>query len=61
LVTRCLPPGLTVEATGSPRFLGNPRERVLLSDPGGIARARPLRRRDAAFRPIDDVGSRERK
>ena len=50
-----------MEATGPPRFLGNPCERVLLSDPGGIARARPMQRRDAAFRPIDDVGSRERK
>jgi hypothetical protein len=48
-----------VEAAGPPRFLGNPRERILLSDPGGIAHARPLRRRDAAFRPYYDVGSRE--
>jgi hypothetical protein len=50
LVTRYLRPGLTVEAVGPPRFLGDPRERVLLSDPGGIAGARPLWHRDAAFR-----------
>ncbi len=48
-----------MEAAGPPRFLGNPCERVLLSDPGGIAHARPLRRRDAAFRPFNNVGSRE--
>src|SRR5262249_10446781 len=59
LVTRYLRPGLAVEARGPPRFLGNPRERALLSDPGGIAGARPLRRRDAAFRPFNNVGSRE--
>jgi hypothetical protein len=58
LVTRYLPPGFAAETTGPPRFLGNPRERVLLSDPGGIAGARPLRRRDAAFRPFNNVGSR---
>jgi hypothetical protein len=58
LVTRSLRPGFTVEATGPPRFLGNPCERVLLSDPGGITDARPLRRRDAAFRPFNNVGSR---
>ena len=54
-----LPPGLAEKAKGSPRFLGNPRERALFSDPGGIACARPLRRRDAAFRSLDNVGSRE--
>jgi len=59
LVTRYLRPGLTVEATGPPRFLGNPWERVLLSDPGGIAHARPLRRRDAAFHRFKNVGSRK--
>ena len=59
LVTRYLPPGLAEKATGPPRFLGNPRERALFSDPGGIADARPLRRRDAAFRHLNDVGSRE--
>jgi hypothetical protein len=45
-----LPPGLTEKTTGPPRFLKNPRERALFSDPGGIAGARPLRRRDTAFR-----------
>ena len=50
MVTRYLPPGLAEKAKGPPRFLGNPRERALFFDPGGIADARPLRRRDAAFR-----------
>ena len=59
MVTRYLRPGFAAEATGPPRFLGNPCERVLLSDPGGIADARPLRRRDAAFRPFNNVGSRD--
>jgi hypothetical protein len=59
LVTRYLPPGSTVEATGPPRFLGNPCGRVLLSDPGGIASARPFRRRDVAFRRFKNVGSHE--
>jgi hypothetical protein len=59
LVTRYLRPGGAVEAAGPPRFLGNPRERIVLSDPGGIAHARPLRRRDAAFRSYYDVGSRK--
>ena len=45
-----LPPGLAEKVKGPPRFLGNPRERALFFDPGGIAGARPLRRRDAAFR-----------
>jgi hypothetical protein len=54
-----LRPGFAVEAAGPPRFLGNPCERVLLADPGGIADVRPLRRRDAAFRSYYDVGSRE--
>src|SRR3954468_16125221 len=44
---------------GPPRFLGDPRERAPFSDPGGIADARPWRRRDAAFRSEDNVGSRE--
>ena len=59
LVTRYLRPGLTMEAKGPPRFLGNPRERALFSDPGGIVGARPLRRHDAAFRCLNHVGSRE--
>ncbi len=53
-----LPPGLAEKAKGPPRFLGNPRERALFSDPGGIACARPSRRRDAAFRSVNNVGSR---
>ena len=50
LVTRSLRPGFTEKTAGPPRFLENPRERALFFDPGGIACARPLRRRDAAFR-----------
>ena len=34
-------------------------ERALFSDPGGTAGARPLRRRDTAFRSNNNVGSRE--
>jgi hypothetical protein len=45
-----LPPGLAEKVKGPPRFLGNPRERALSFDPGGIAGARPLRRCDTAFR-----------
>ena len=59
LVTRYLRPGFTEKVKGPPRFLGNPRERALFSDPGGIASARPLQRRDAAFRSLNNVGSRE--
>jgi hypothetical protein len=59
LVTRYLPPGHCREDGGPPRFLGDLRERALLSDPGGIACARPWRRRDAAFRHFHNVGSRE--
>jgi hypothetical protein len=59
LVTRYLHPGFTEKVTGPPRFLGNPRERALFFDPGGIAGARPLRRCDAAFRRVDNVGSRD--
>jgi len=59
LVTRYLRPGCTEKVKGPPRFLGNPRERALFFDPGGIAGARPLRRCDAAFRCVDDVGSHE--
>ena len=54
-----LPPGLAEKTKGPPRFLENPRERALFFDPGGIAGARPLRRRDAAFRCVNDVGSRD--
>jgi hypothetical protein len=59
LVTRYLRPGPATEAKGPPRFLGNPRERALFSDPGGIVVARPLRRHDAAFRCLKHVGSRD--
>src|ERR671916_1000278 len=59
LVTRYLRPGFTAEAAGPPRFLEDPRARALFSDPRGIACARPLRRRDAAFRQFNDVGSRD--
>jgi hypothetical protein len=54
-----LPPGLTEKMEGPPRFLEDLRERAPFSDPGGIADARPWRRRDAAFRSEDNVGSRE--
>jgi hypothetical protein len=54
-----LPPGLAEKAKGPPRFLGNPCERALFFDPGGIACARPLRRRDTAFRQLNNVGSRD--
>ena len=50
MVTRWLRPGFAEKTTGPPRFLGDLCERALFSDPGGIANARPLRRRDAAFR-----------
>ena len=60
-----LPPGISEKAKGPPRFLEIPRERALSFDPVGIACARPLRRRDAAFRseairevtPLLDVDS----
>ena len=43
LVTRCLRPGITVETTGSPTFLGNPRVPMpVLFDPGRTDRTRPL-------------------
>lgn len=51
-------PDFRVEKTGSPRFLENPCGRALLSDPGGIEGVRPLRRFNAAFRLLNDVGSR---
>ncbi len=54
-----LPPGLAEKMKGPPRFPGDPRERALFSDPGGIACARPLRRHDAAFRHFQNVGSRD--
>src|SRR4051812_45637272 len=57
LVTRYLPPGNCREDDGASQVPGEPRcGRALLSDPGGIADARPLRRRDAAFRPFNNVG-----
>ena len=54
-----LPPGLAEKMGGPPRFLGDLRERAPFSDPGGTACARPLRRRGAAFRHVNNVGSRE--
>src|SRR3954463_1458013 len=59
LVTRCSRRGIAEKVEGPPRFLGDLRERALFSDPGGFACARPLRRRDAAFRHFKNVGSRE--
>ena len=59
LVTRGSRRGIAEKMEGPPRFLGDLRERALFSDPGGIAGARPWRRRDAAFRCVNDVGSRE--
>ena len=59
LVTRCSRRVIAEKMEGPPRFLGDLRARALLSDPGGIACARPLRRRDAAFRHFHNVGSRK--
>jgi hypothetical protein len=54
------PAGSHREGVGASQVPGGPRGgRAPLSDPGGIAGARPLRRRDAAVRPGHDVGSRE--
>jgi hypothetical protein len=59
-VTRYLPPGNCREGGGASQVPGEPRgERALFSDPGGIAGARPWRRRNSAFRFDDNVGSRE--
>src|SRR5437879_127390 len=50
-------PARCPEATGSPRFLTNPRVRAVVSDPGGVACAWLLRRRsDVAFRVQHGVG-----
>ena len=58
LVTRYLPPGLCREDDGASQVPGEPRgERALFSDPGGITGARPSRRRDTAFRQLNNVGS----
>jgi hypothetical protein len=54
-----LPPGFAEKMEGPPRFLGDLRERAPFSDPGGTASARPLRRRDTAFRYGQHVGSRD--
>jgi hypothetical protein len=55
-----LPPGNCREDGGASQVPGGPVcERAPLSDPGGTACARPLRRRDAAFRHFKNVGSRE--
>ena len=59
LVTRYLPPGFAVEATGPPRFLGNPAWTCPALRPRRDRGARPLRRRDAAFRRFNNVGSRD--
>ena len=54
------PAGNCREGGGASQVPGEPRGgRALFSDPGGIADARPLRRRDSAFRHDHDVGSRE--
>ena len=46
-----------VEASGSPRFLGNPScSHAPLSDPGGPAQSHRLDWTDTAFRIPDDVG-----
>src|SRR5207244_2229472 len=60
LVTRYLPPGICREDGRASQVPGEPRcGRAPFSDPGGIAGARPWRRRDAAFRSLNNVGSRE--
>jgi hypothetical protein len=54
------PAGICREDRGASQVPGEPRcERAPFSDPGGIADARPWRRRDAAFRCVQNVGSRE--
>ena len=54
------PAGTCREDGGASQVPGGPLcERALFSDPGGIACARPLRRRDAAFRYYNNVGSRD--
>ena len=63
-VLRCrfAPSGfLHVEATGTPRFLEDPRAHALFFDPGGTASPGRLRRYGAAFRLNDGVGSRDHK
>jgi hypothetical protein len=53
------PAGIYREGDGVSQVPGGPVcERALFSDPGGTACARPLRRRGAAFRHVQDVGSR---
>jgi hypothetical protein len=60
LVTRSLRPGATEKVKGPPRFLGDPEVDVPRSQtPAGSRTPGHLRRRDAAFRPEHDVGSRE--
>jgi hypothetical protein len=51
--------GCAEKTTGPPRFLGNPDVNVPCSPtPAGSRAPGQLRRRDAAFRPVNNVGSR---
>jgi len=49
----------STEGRRPPRFLGDLRARAPLSDPGGSASPWPVRGDDAAFRHVNDVGTRE--
>lgn len=60
VVDRVLLPGIEVEASGSPRFLGNPLWTCHALRPRRDLHARPLRHFGAAFRFSNGVGSRER-
>jgi hypothetical protein len=60
LVTRYLPPGSAEKVEGPPRFLENPKVNVPRSPtPAGSQAPGQLRRCDAAFRCVQNVGSRE--
>ncbi len=57
LFTAAPPPILLVETIGSPRFLGSPCTRALLSDPGGPLH-QTIRCSDIAFHTKNSVGNR---
>ena len=44
------------ETSGSPRFLGNPRSRAAVVDPGAAGQLKALDLSDVAFRRQNDVG-----
>ena len=58
LFARCLRPGIAVETTGSPKFLGNPDcPFAMFFDPGGTAHSRPIAEQQRGPRDLDDEGS----